>query len=345
MATVVHHDHNTLIYLFACHQFGRLYYSVDTLLKAPEISKLHATIEWQEPHWVLRDLSSNGTWLNQQKLPPAQEVVLKPNDTIHFGRVDGESITVIDLNPPKDFLQAENTDSANHNLDSQMGLSEASLPEAGLKKLQDSSIIPLDDYMLLPNEANPEVVIFHDRNLHQWFVEYSQDNHAPPIRMGDEERIKINQVQWVFRQNRVIENTQEINKNAPCISDLSFQFNVSLDEEKVELQFNFLNNQYDLKIRTHHYLALLLARYRHSDANKGLDDSSCGWVYTEQLASEIGVDVSHLNIQIHRARKQFADLASYVIDSDHFIERRPGEIRFGGSHFKIYKGNHLEINH
>ena len=54
---------------FICdfHRFGRLAHSVDTLLNYPEITRIHAVIEWVEPHWYIRDLSKNGVWLNGRK--------------------------------------------------------------------------------------------------------------------------------------------------------------------------------------------------------------------------------------------------------------------------------------
>ena len=95
-------------------------------------------------------------------------------------------------------------------------------------------------------------------------------------------------------------------------------------------------------MRSHHYLTLNLARYRARDAQKGLDVSQQGWVYAEQLEKDLGIDSCYMNIQIHRARKQFADALEHLCDVRQLIERKAGKLRFGGTKFQILKGQQLE---
>jgi hypothetical protein len=73
-----------------------------------------------------------------------------------------------------------------------------------------------------------------------------------------------------------------------------------------------------------------------------LESSDQGWIYADTLAKNIGIDINYLNIQIFRARKQFADIFSGQISAEDFIERRAGKIRFGGRYFKIEKGQAVE---
>src|SRR5690606_2633313 len=97
----------------------------------------------------------------------------------------------------------------------------------------------------------------------------------------------------------------------------------------------------DLAVRTHHYLLLQLARHWAEDSARGLDHQSRGWTYAEQLAAELGLDSTHMNIQIYRARKQLADSLPNNCGHQDLLERSGGKIRFGGEKFKIFKGSAL----
>ena len=57
---------------------------------------------------------------------------------------------------------------------------------------------------------------------------------------------------------------------------------------------------------------------------------------------DLGVDMRYLNIQIHRARKQFSEVLVNVHDAENIIERQLRKVRFAGASFMIYKGCELE---
>ena len=115
-----------------------------------------------------------------------------------------------------------------------------------------------------------------------------------------------------------------------------------LDEETTQLELR-QQQVLDLAVRTHHYLLLQLARHRAEDAARGLDSKSQGWVYAEDLAAELGLDSTHMNIQIFRARKQLSDMLPDALGQHCLLERRGGKIRFGCEKFKIFKGEQLTL--
>jgi len=125
------------------------------------------------------------------------------------------------------------------------------------------------------------------------------------------------------------------------LTDFEFVFSLSMDEESTQLELMHLQTVIDLGVRTHHYLLTHLARQRARDHQEGLDQKSQGWLYSEQLAAELGLDVTHMNIQIFRARKQLSDMLHGITGQQLLLERRAGKIRFGSNRFKVYKGNHL----
>jgi len=98
-------------------------------------------------------------------------------------------------------------------------------------------------------------------------------------------------------------------------------FSVSRDEEHVELQVRCGGRTFDMGARTHNYLLLTLARRRLADAAEGTPETSCGWIYQEDLAHDPSMAPPQLNIDVFRIRKQFAAIG--VIDAANIIERRP----------------------
>jgi hypothetical protein len=62
------------------------------------------------------------------------------------------------------------------------------------------------------------------------------------------------------------------------------------------------------------------------------------------LAKDLGVDASHLNIQIYRIRKQFVDALNNACESSNIIERNAGKIRLASKSFRIIKGDNVECD-
>ena len=125
------------------------------------------------------------------------------------------------------------------------------------------------------------------------------------------------------------------------IAKFEFVFDLSLDEESTQLCLQHDQQKIDLGVRSHHYLLLQLARHRAEDIERDLDSHSQGWVYASQLAAELGMDNTHMNIHIFRARKQLADALPHAQMQTCLLERRGGKLRFGCDKFKIYKGGNV----
>ena len=129
----------------------------------------------------------------------------------------------------------------------------------------------------------------------------------------------------------------------PALNTPLLQFHVSLNEEHVFLRIaTAAGGAIDLGERVHHYCLVTLARQRLHDARRGMDASSQGWVAVPELARQLGLEPTHLNIQIHRARQHFATAAPAQLAADAVLERRRGEIRFGALPFRIVRGACIE---
>lgn len=314
MAYLLNQATNTCFPLAPHHTFGRLANSVDTHIDKPYISKLHAAIEWTGRRWCLKSLGLNGTWVNGLRLNQGDSRDLNIQDEIHFAELGDPGFTVADVAPPCDMLWP-------------------------LSQGDQFQPIPLSRYHLLPDANHPELALFFDESTQLWYSEtLNQEYHSPPQTVADGDPLEFGGGRWQFMQVQIYGPTEA--KSSHHLNDYRFIFHLSLDEETTQLELQY-QQTLDFGVRTHHYLLLQLARHRVDDVARGLDNESQGWVYADQLAAELGLDSTHLNIQIFRARKQLADSLPNVLGLQSLIERRGGKIRFGCDKFMAYKSAKL----
>lgn len=135
----------------------------------------------------------------------------------------------------------------------------------------------------------------------------------------------------------------------PSFSNLAFDsknlklsFSVSRNEEHVRLKVLYGDHEFDLGERVHHYPLLLLVRLRAEDLRRGVPTDSAGWVAFPQLSKMLGMDATHLTIQLFRLRKQISD----SIPVEHplsLIERRRGELRAAAMSVSIEQGATIQV--
>ena len=113
MAYLIDQLDQSRVYLKDYHSFGRLAYSVSTLLEFNKVSRIHAIIEWLVDHWSIRDLSTNGVWINGVKINKEQSYALKQQDEICFANLPEARYKVVDLAAPKDLLLCLDEDGRN----------------------------------------------------------------------------------------------------------------------------------------------------------------------------------------------------------------------------------------
>ena len=79
---------------------------------------------------------------------------------------------------------------------------------------------------------------------------------------------------------------------------------LSLDEEHASLEVKDGTARTDLGERSHHYCLATLARRRMADQERGIEPGAQGWLGSAELSRMLGMETTHLNIQIFRAREQ-----------------------------------------
>ncbi|MEM7077740.1 MAG: FHA domain-containing protein [Pseudomonadota bacterium] len=303
-------------FLHGYHTIGRLHGSVDTVADLPIVSKLHMAIEWRSGSgWFARDLSSNGTWLNNTKLATQEAQLLTLGRSLFLGAPDGYELQVADLDPPADLLIPDNA---------------ALAP------------IILDPHQLLPNADHPTLALFFDRSSGTWHSD--EFGVAGTQRLFAGSKLNIAGEDWVLHLARTEAATEQLAQHTIASRDIAMLFNVSLDEEKTRLTVLLGADSYNLGYRAHHYLLLHLARHRQQQQLDGVDACESGWIDAELCAAELGISVEHLNIQIHRFRKQISGHTILAGADNLFVERRPGEIRLAPQLSEVSKGGIVEFS-
>ena len=311
MAYLVSSEEGTRCYLKAHHIFGRLLQSANTVISKPEVSKIHAIVQWINQRWHLTDYSSNGTWINGSKVAKNTATPIKLGDVICFAVKGQNELVVKDLSEPCDLL-------------------------VPFENAHEETAISLKPYNLLPSEDEPEISLLYEDSTNRWFVEHMLGDEVEPEELNHNDVIQFNSEKWQLKVNVTFEETLNVTPVIKSLNELSFAFNVSADEEAVQLLLNTGDQSIDLNIRTHHYLTLVLARKRVEDIQNGIPTGEQGWMYSEQLSKDLGLEQCHLNIQIHRARKQFSE----KIHNNHLaqlFERKVGRVRLGSQRITINK--------
>ena len=312
----------SLTYLNACHCFGRSPTNVDTVINAQEISRIHAVVEWSNNQWFIRDISNNGTWVNNQKLVKDSSRQLNVGDKIFFAAGEKYGFVIQSLNPPQNML----------------------LPIGLLDEKVTKSPIFLSDGNLFPSEEAPEIALFYVPSKDQWYKEFLVDTDGSAYAVANGDLFFFDNQKWQLKLMPLTENTVLMTKEKLLVHQIKYRFNLSLDEENTELTITTDDEKFSLSNKAHHYLTLSLARHRDEDAKNGIDADNQGWRLPETLTKELGCDITLFNTHVCRAKQQFRDILDGACDGDELIERRGKKIRFAGIFYRIYKGRDLIVN-
>lgn len=294
------------IFLKSHHVFGRNREKADTVMKNKDVSQIHASVRWNGRQWLLTDFSRNGTWIDGIRIVPGESTRLKEGNAMRFSSLEDSEWRIIDDKPPSNVI----------------------VPLKG-----NGRAIMLHRFHALPSEAEPDISVYISPTG-EWV--YENETGVYPLKNGD--IISHNKGLWQFFCNEPV----DITMSRIIAKDIRFCFHVSADEEHVFLKIQVDKNTIDMGERAHHYMLLTLARQRLRDAEEATDPQTQGWIETNHLARMLGLDPSHLNIQIYRSRKQINDVLSKLQNPPQVIERRFGGLRFGYPDFQIMRGSTVE---
>ena len=296
------------------HVFGRDTERADTALFDDSCSRIHATIEWSQQNWTLKDVSKNGTWVDGIQIPRGKSVRLEKDQRISFGGENSDAWSVKDLSKPVDLL---------------------------VEDLPGSKTLELTDYLLLPGHDKSHAMI-RSTEVNGWFL-YSNEDGRPaggPFRHGSS--VVVGADRWRVFTADPSNQTPVYNGRLYSVRDLHITLHMTIDEESTHAEVQFRGAVADLGYRSHHYLVAHLARVRAAHNATDYDKSSAGWVEKEQLCRDLGISVNHLNLQIHRAQQHISAETRFPAGAaSGLIEKQRGRIRLGPVTCDVYKGDSL----
>jgi hypothetical protein len=280
--------------------------SCDRLLDDRHVSGQHASIRWTGKAWELHDLASrNGTFVQGRRLAARERVLLLPQMRIQFGLSSAEWVLV-----------------------------DASPPLAVAIRVRDRQrVVESAGLIALPSEAVPRMFLELDEQG-RWVCEPASGVDARVIE--DDATLMVEGEAWRFRTATPAAGTSGSSSARTSVDSLVLRFRVSPDEEQVQLLADISGKTLPVDTRAHHYLLLTLARERLAQARAGSSSAlSHGWIHQDTMSRMLKKSPTLLNVEIYRARRQFAELG--VRDAARIIERRrdTGEIRLGCSSFEI----------
>jgi hypothetical protein len=247
---------------------------------------------WVSDQWSIRDLgSSNGTFVNGQRIEAGQAVPIAAGTQVGFGS-DESQWEVVDIVAPS--AVAENL--ASGELRCQIGAQLA-----------------------LPSEDAPQLVVYRDTRGRD--VAETDDNITL---IADGDVVTVGDQAWRIHLPVSIEGTATVDAGAR-LDAIKMRFAVSMDEEHVEITIIHRGQETTLEAREHGYVLLTLARARINDS--ALPAAEQGWLDRDRLLKMLGIDSNALNVAIYRARGQLA--AAGVDGAAAVVDVRRGARRFG----------------
>ena len=290
------------------HAFGRRASACQTVLKAPDVSQVHALVRWNGRTWEIVDQSRNGTTLNGERLQGGRWTVLPAGAEVRMGVGDDTVWIADDLAPPATCL----------------------FPGEG----RGTAMVLNLRENLLPDEQQPEANVFFQDG--KWLLE-----HIDGIEnLSDGAMVRTSGSTWEFVLCDDLAATSEnpIGPSTPSPADVSLHFDVSQNEEHTSLNLVAQGKSVPLGERIHHYTLVTLARLRQKDAQRGVAPQSQGWIGLDELSRMLGVEPSYVNIQIFRAKHQILNALPPHLAEPPLVERRRGTVRLGNYPFEIQGG-------
>ena len=260
-------------------------------LDQPYVSGVHAVLRWTGLGWELKDLNSrNGTFLDGRRIDPSRALELRRGARIGFGK-PAEEWELVDAGAPE--VMAVPLD-------------------GGEPARMDGEMIPL------PSSGDPQATIYRTADG-GWALERADEL---VISVQSSEIFNAVGRLWRFCCADMSSSTMAPSEAHPHLASVHVArahvfFDVSRDEEHVDLRVVSGGDPIDLGARAPNYLLLTLARRRVADAAHGLLDTACGWTDVEDLARDPTMAPPRLNIDVFRIRQMFEGIGLIVGSQGH----------------------------
>jgi hypothetical protein len=280
----------------------------DLRLDDARVSSEHAVLHHNGSRWEIRDLgSTNGTWVNRQRLPKGERALLSAGSFLMFG---GRGLT--------------------------FELVDAAAPIACARQMRTGELRQATSGLLvLPHEEHPIVSVF-ERLDGKWIME-SQHEQRP---VADRDVVIVDGEGWGLELPDSSAATLDTSRLGPYVEAVTLRFTLSLDEEHVHVTLVHDAGEINLGTRQYHLPLLMLARASLADAHLPLEER--GWVERDAICRGLSIDPNKLNVDIYRARKQM--IAAGVLGAANLVMRRvdTGHLRLGVAGVEVLKAGAVD---
>ncbi len=285
----------------------------DLVLSEARVSQFHASLAWtSQGVWELRDLgSSNGSFVDGVRLGAGDRKTLSANAGLSFG-APGAEWSLIDVRRP--------------------------LPEA--RELATGTRHVGTPHLLSVTKAGTTVDIFEE-GRGNWVIE--SDGVLRDLR--NDEIIELGGTRFLVALPLPISETEDAPGAAPeraaelPLAETTLTFLVSADLETIELQVTWSGRRWVCqKAYVRALLSLAEARLRDAGASS-VRTHERGWVYGDELCTLASYEsVARLNVEVHRARSEFA--REGVPGAPAIVQRRrgTGQLRIGTDRIEVVHG-------
>lgn len=268
----------------------------DIVLDDPCVSGTHARLRWARTGWVVRDLgSSNGTWIDGEKLQPGQDHPLRASMELALGSARCRWRLESEGPPPPQATSHPGT----------------AVGSAGR--------------LVLPPVGEEQLVIYEEAG--SWVSEDLVSGAVVPVSSGD--IVLAGGERWRLHLVGAEPVTLQDAAPGPHLSELSLYIRSRRGDEYVEIRASDGKTEIELGEYACYAVVLFLARARLEDDAAGLLPAESGWRMQEEVLEALKIRRLHLFTQTRRARIYFSEAG--VLGASGLFERRntSGEIRLG----------------
>lgn len=297
MGTILNTLTKKVVILAAYSVVGRAPRNV-VVLRDHKASITHASISWNGTQWEVHDFAStNGTWVNGERVVGKTRKTLTCGDVLRFGS-DTEHWDFLDDRGPIVIARCVTTNE---------------------EKAATNGILAL------PDDMNLAVTILLDGDG-QWWVE-SSDGSRRIARHG--ERIDIGSETWELEVPPDTSFVGTYKSNAPLsLATISLRFRVSHEGDHVGVDIVHEDGELNLGTRTLFDVLAHLANVRWKDAQDAyLPQADQGWYDMQDLMRHLGKNEQYINVLIFRIREAFSKAG--IEGAEGIVERRPKQLRLG----------------
>lgn len=263
-----------------------------------QVSGEHAVVYFHDQRWKVRDLGSlNGTLVNGARVAEGSGRTLLKGDVLSFGGgASGQVWGFVSDAPPGPA---------------------ASGPDGNLLETCEKTL-------WLPDWSAPEASVFWSDG--GWVL----TGPDGPQRVEDGALIQVAGRMWVLHLPRIQwdQDTPTGTTRSGGSEGIRMEFSVSLDLEHVDLTVVGDGVLVKIGARSFNMALLTLALRCIEDEAASIPTEEVGWMYTEELRKELGLEREGLNLQLWRAMQAFGKAG---LPGGQLIERRldSGQLRVG----------------